>query len=669
MQQSSPRQSNLLICLFLVAVTALIYAKTSRYEFVSYDDSAYVLENPHVRMGWTLEGIKWAFTNTCYYHWFPLTWLTHMFINQVWGLNPAPHHALNVLLHMVNAVLCFVIWMRLTGQRWQSAFVAAVFCVHPINVESVAWVSERSNVLSAMFWFLCMGSYVQYVRRPSFLRYGLVAFLLALGLMAKPALMTLPFVFLLLDYWPLGRLTRESFSKLVAEKIPLFFLAACSVTLTLYSSWRIHVLVTLENLSVGNRIGNALIAYVLYLGKMIWPIHCAFFYPHLGDAVALVKVLSAGALIAAISIGAFMARKVAPYFWMGWLWYLGTIFPVSGLIAAGPHSIADRYAYISFLGLFVALTWAAADLVARVHFPKVLLAALAGSILSALMILASVQAETWRNSVSLYRHATRVTQENYLAHYNLAEALSQRGESREALEHYREAAEIMAGQPDYRLMYGIALRKQGHYSEAIAQFEQILSDQPNHDQANYHMAVTLCLQGNSSEAAKKFALALGEEPGSAQVHYCLAGCMAQVGKWDEARFQYQEAIRCNPSIADLRMDYGIALSRQGKFPAAVLEFEQALNLAPNSAKVYCAMGIALALQGHTGAAADCFSKALALEPDKEETHYNLAVALFKTGHRGQARDHFLEALRLRPEYTEAREGLQYMEESERPGKK
>ena len=421
------------VCIFLAAITWLVFGQTLRHEFVNYDDDEYVFKNAQVARGLTLEGIVWAFTHVHSANWHPLTWISHMLDCQFYGLNPGGHHLTNVLLHAATAILLFLVLRQMTGTFWRSAFVAAVFAIHPLRVESVAWVAERKDVLSGLFFMLTIGAYVRYARAPwSPLRYGLVVLLFALGLMCKPMLVTMPFVLLLLDYWPLNRFATLQGQaehtnirrRLILEKLPLLGLGLASCVVTLFAQR--DSMAPVAKISLPLRLGNAVVAYVDYLREMFWPADLAVLYPWEEARLGVSNTVGAIVLLAGISAGVFVLRR-RRYLVTGWLWYLVMLGPVIGILQVGNQARADRYTYLPQIGLYLLLTWGAADLCARWRYRRLLLASLSGIILVALIFSARAQASYWQDSETLWSHALACTTDNIIAEGNLGQACYAKG--------------------------------------------------------------------------------------------------------------------------------------------------------------------------------------------------------------------------------------------------
>jgi tetratricopeptide (TPR) repeat protein len=492
-----PNRLKLIICLFLTLSTISVFWQVRNHDFLNYDDELYITENRHVQAGLTWEGTTWAFTTFHASNWHPLTWLSHMLDFQIYGLSPAGHHLTNLLFHIANTLLLFFVLNRMTGALWRSAFVAALFALHPLHVESVAWVAERKDVLSTFFWMLTMWAYIRYAERPGIKTYLLVFLFFAFGLMSKPMLVTLPFVLLLMDYWPLGRLRLHSLStskqsnlrvqetplfRLVWEKAPLFALTAVSSVVTFYAQQAGGSVAALDKLPLNARIANGLVAYISYMGKMIWPSQLAVFYPH-EDMVAVWQAAGAGLLLACISILAICVARRFQYLAVGWLWYLGTLVPVIGIIQVGEQAMADRYTYVPFIGLFIIIAWGVADLAARWRYRRSILSIFTGVLCLVLMIGTWLQVRHWQNSVTLFEHALDVTTNNFVAHYNLGEALEDNGRLEEAIGHFHKALQIKPNNAKAYYGIGTVYGKLGNYQEALSALKQAIFLKPDYAEA------------------------------------------------------------------------------------------------------------------------------------------------------------------------------------------
>jgi tetratricopeptide (TPR) repeat protein len=598
-----PFRLKLMVSLLLIVSTFAVYVQVRNHGFVNYDDNVYVTDNRIVQDGVTWEGFVWALTTTFFGQWYPLTWLSHMADCQFFGLNPGWHHLSSVFLHITNTLLLFLVFRRMTGDLWRSGFVAALFALHPLHVESVAWVSDRKDVLSAFFWMLTMWSYVRYIERPGITRYLLVALFFVMCLMGKATVVTLPFVLLLLDYWPFGRFEygplgggrksqqKSSAFRLISEKAPLFsILAAASVLAYLAKRGG----ETFNQHSLDVRIANALVSYVKYIEKMIWPSHLTVFYPH-PNTVPAWQALGAIVLLLSVSLLAFRVVRSRPYFAVGWLWYIGTLVPVIGVVQVGSYALADRYTYVPMIGLFVIIAWGVPELVAKWRYRTMVLAISTGVVLSALMIRSWQQVRYWKNNITLFTHTLDVTTDNWLAHNNLGNALAQQGKLDNAIAHYSEALRIA---PDFAMAHN-------NFGFALAQ------------------------QGRLEEAIRHYTKALQIEPAFAEAHTNLGGALASQGRFEAAISHCSEAVRLQPNNAIAHNNLGHALARQGRLNEAMKHFSEALRIEPNYAKAYYNLGIALARQGKLKEAIPHFSEALRIRPDFPEAQKNLKRVLWQ----------------------------------------
>ena len=604
-----------LICLFLILATAAVFWQVRNHEFISLDDPEYVTENRQVQNGVTLNGVIWAFTTTHVANWHPLTWLSHMLDYQLYGLNPKGHHLTNVFLHLLNTLLLFFILQRMTGALWRSGFVAALFALHPLHVESVAWVAERKDVLSTLFWLLTMWGYIWYVERPRLSRYLLTLLAFTLGLMTKPMLVTLPCVLLLLDYWPLKRFqlsqsggdiletagTSEdqgaSFLRLLLEKTPFLALSAISSMVTFLVQKSGGAVSAFDVYPVKIRIANALVSYFSYIGQMVWPRGLAVFYPHPGTSLPLWHAVGAGFLLVCISIAVVRAARRHPYLAVGWLWYLGTLVPVIGLVQVGAQAMADRYTYVPLVGLFVMIAWSIPDFLAANHYRKIVLSLAVGTVLLALTVCSWLQVQNWKNNLALFKHALNVTENNYVAHDSLGNALAQQGKVEEAIDHYYQALKIKPNSANFHNNLGVALLEKRRVKEAMS-----------------HYAVALRLNANYAETYNNFGVA-----------------WFTVGKFDEAIAQYREALRLDPNFAKAHNNLGNVLVEKGRFDEAILHYSKALELKALYPEAYNNLGVALARQGKLNEAIVQFEEALRLKPDYTQASANLELALSMVG--------------------------------------
>lgn len=573
-----------LVILALIAVTLAVYWRAANNDFVNYDDPDYVYQNPHVQTV-NRDNIVWAFTSTEKANWHPLTWLSHMVDCQLYDLNPRGHHLTSVAIHIVNAVLLFLLLSRLTGTLWRSAFVAALFALHPLHVESVAWVAERKDVLSALFFMLTLLAYTRYVERPGLARYSLVFCSFTLGLMAKPMLVTLPFVLLLLDYWPLGRYgTKSAMQRLLLEKVPLFALSLASSIVTVLAQKAGGAMTSAEALPLAARVANALVSYAGYIGKMAWPDHLAVLYP-LSYPVPVWKVAVALLLLAGISVMAIRLARSFPFLPVGWLWFLGTLVPVIGLVQVGSQAMADRYTYLPLIGLFIVIAWGTPQLMEGRRCSRVALAIPAAGCVALLSAVTWQQIGVWKNNQELFTHAIKYTSGNYVAHYDLGVAQEENGRLDEAIGHYNEALHIKPDYAEAHFSLGYALMEQGKSDEAISHYHEALRLNPRDAKVHYNLGIVLAKKGRIDEAIGQCDEALKISPADSNIHNYLGILLAGKGKTDEAIGHFREALKLNPNEADTHYNLGLALASQGRGEEAVSHYVEALRLNPSDAGI------------------------------------------------------------------------------------
>jgi tetratricopeptide (TPR) repeat protein len=551
-QEPVPTRTLAAIYLALTILTWIVFGQTLGHPFVQYDDQNYVYENPEITAGLTAHGLVTAFTGVHARNWHPLTTISHMLDCQLFGLDPAGHHFSSVLFHTLAALLLFTVLRAMTEALWRSALVAAVFAIHPLRAESVAWVAERKDVLSAVFFMLTLGAYLHYARRPSVRRYLLIVLFFALGLMAKPMLVTLPLLLFLLDYWPLARNPngRSGWWKSIVEKAPLLLLSLLAAIATLIAQ-RTTVNYS-EELPLTWRVGNALLSYLAYIGQMLWPARLAVFYPHTADQLSPWKVALAVLLLGGITALAFVWRRKRPYLWVGWLWYLVVLFPVIGFIQVGLQGRADRYSYLPQIGLYIALTWALADWSLHSNRRRVIVGGAAALIIAALAWQARIQTSYWNSTESLWQHALEVTTNNDVAHYNVAANLLTRGEVDEAISHYEKALNIRSDNREthYHLSVallqtglGNALARRGRLDEALVHYRKAVELRDDFADAHTNLASLLARKGETAEAIAHYEKALAIPPEDAPSHIRLAKLLLRLGRNDEAVAHYRRALQ------------------------------------------------------------------------------------------------------------------------------
>lgn len=574
------------LALLLAALTLVVFGQVCGHGFSIYDDCLYVTDNRVVQAGLTAKGIAWASTTWHASNWHPLTWASHMLDVSLYGPNPAGHHLTNLLFHAANAVLLFLVLLRMTGAPWRSAFAAALFAVHPLHVESVAWIAERKDVLSTFFWLMTIGAYLRYVERPGAARYVPVVVLFALGLMAKPMLVTLPITLLLLDFWPLGRMNQPAGpAAVLREKIPLFALSLASAAVTLAAQVAGTSAISFARVPVAARVSNAFVAAGSYIVKTVWPSALAVYYPHPGPGLDAWAVAGAVLLLVAVTVLALRRAKKSPYLATGWFWYLATLLPVIGLVQVGSQSMADRYTYVPLIGLFIAVSWGVPELVPRWRFREPFLAISAAAVLAALAVTTSFQLRHWRSDVALFSHALDVTSGNWLAEMNLGAALDRAGRADEAIPHYREAIRIRPDYAEAHYNLGVDMARKGKIGEAVAHYRRALEIWPDYPYAHNNLGLALERLGNAEEAIVHYRAAVASLPDFALAHNNLGSALGSQGKDDEAMAHFRDAARIAPDFVKPRYNMGILKARQGKYDEAAAHFREALRLAPGNADI------------------------------------------------------------------------------------
>jgi len=616
-------------CLFLIAVSLSVYGQMINHDFVDYDDPKYVTGNRQVQAGLTRQGVVWALTTTTVANWHPLTWLSHMLDCELYGMNPMGHHWTSLLFHVANSLLLFYIFQQMTGAIWQSALVAALFALHPLHVESVAWVAERKDVLSTFFGMLTMLVYLRYVKHPGCVNYLLVFLFFTLGLISKPMLVTLPFVLLLLDFWPLQRFQykeetptpyrgerfdRQVFLKLIGEKFPLIVLAVVSSVLTYIVQSGGGGVKSFESFPLNVRISNAFVSYVSYIIKTVWPYSLAVFYPHPAETLPVWKIFGAVLLIIGITFLAVRKSKQYPYVAVGWFWYIGTLVPVIGFVQVGSQAMADRYSYIPLIGLFIMIAWGISDLSLKWNYRKVLLPVAVGMILLALAVRTFFQVGHWKDTITLFENAVRVTDNNGPAHNNLGNALSAQGEFEKAHFHLQTALEINPG--DAMVVFNLGKNRydQGNIEQAMDYYKKALKINPGHAGAHNNLANLLADKGKIDEAVSHFQAALRTKPGFSDAHNNLAIAYSAQGKIDKAVSHLTKALKINPEDPATHVIFGNLLMAQGKFNEAMFYFAEAVRITPDNAEAYDFIGLILTRQGKFEGAEIFFSKAIQINP-------------------------------------------------------
>jgi protein O-mannosyl-transferase len=665
-RQHSVNQSGIAVML-LVAATFLAYWPVLRCDFAGYDDSVYVTDNWRVLQGLTWAGVDWAFANLTAGFWHPLTWLSLMLDVTVFGQGPMGFHLTNLLLHTGSTLVLFLCLRHLTGAVWRSAMVAALFALHPLHVEAVAFIAERKEVLSAFFGVLTLFMYSRYAQaggqdaKLKILNYSLALLFFTCGLMSKTMVVTVPVVMLLLDYWPLQRLTFRSpwpaLIRVMGEKAPFFVLSLAAGLLTLHAEKSIGAVSHTEQIPLAMRMSNAVFSVGAYLGQMIWPVNLSVFYPY-PQSLPLLSVTLAALLLGAISVMAVWWGRRRPYFLMGWLWFVVMLAPVSGLIQVGVHSRADRYTYLPLIGVFVVLVWGANELGSRWRVSRNLMVLAAALALAACTLRTRDQLRHWQDAGALFRHALSVTGSNYVAANNLGYYLmSSEKRFDEAIPYFRESIRLSPTSVSAYNNLGFALAAKGQTSTAIAAYQSALQLDPQQASAHNNLGNALSDLGKIDEAVKEYQLALQIQPDHAEAHNNLGIVFAQRGQLDEAMEHFRAALLYKPNNPIALNSLGNVFVLRQQFAEAIPEYTAALRLKPDYMEAHNGLGYALANTGHLTEALAEFQEALRLSPDYPPAHFNLGCALDRLGHRDEGVAHIKEALRLKPDYPEAKEQL------------
>ena len=649
-EMSKPTRKNqsILISIFLVLAVLAVYWPVGKYEFLKYDDDKYVTDNRHVTSGLNWQNIRWAFTTGHASNWHPLTWLSHMLDCEVFELEAGAHHFTNVLLHAANTFLLFVVLARMTGGLWASGFVAAVFGLHPLHIESVAWVAERKDVLSTLFWLLTMWAYVRYAQKPKLLWYLLALVLFTLGLMAKPMLVTLPFVLLLLDYWPLERLRfrkvvaeddlqdgdtqtdngRTPILYLLLEKIPFLVITAISSYVTFTVQRKGGAMPGMEMLGLRSRVENAIVSYVTYILKMIWPSRLGVLYPHPAGGLSTTNVVVCGAVLLLVTVCFILLIRWRKYPAVGWFWYVGTLVPVIGLIQVGVQSRADRYTYVPLTGLFIIFAWGIPELFRKWQYRKVVLGLFAGAVIAAMIVATSVQLKHWKDSIALFGHTLDVTEGNWLMHSNYAGVLREAGDIEGAMEQLNKAVKIKPDSAEVRCNIGNALSDMDRLDDAIEQYRLAIRLDKNFAEGHYNLAVALAKKDLTDEAIAEYREAWRLNRGNLDALNNLAYLLDnKKGQFEEAITLYETAIALEPGNIIAHGRLGLALAKVKRFDEAIQQFQIVLKARPDDIEMYCNVGILLERQNKVPEAITYYRKALEIKPDDARARKCLEMAL------------------------------------------
>ena len=609
----------------LALLTAIAFAGVRGHAFINFDDPQYVTDNATVAAGITAQGFAWAFTSTYAGNWHPLTWLSHMLDVELFGMRAGAHHVVSAALHVINTLLIFLLFARTTGSRVRSAVVAALFAVHPLHVESVAWVAERKDVLSTLFWLLALLAYARYVSRPGKAAYAWVAILFALGLLSKPMVVTLPVTLLVLDIWPLRRAL--PWRQVIVEKLPFFAMSAAATVITFIAQRSGGAVAALDMIPLGARLTNAVVTCAAYLWKTIWPAGLAPFYPYRADA-GIALFAGCALLIAALSTLAWMVRRRAPYVTAGWLWYIVTLLPVIGLIQVGSQAMADRYTYVPLIGIFAAAVWAAADLTTS-RLPSIARAVAAGAIVALLSVLTIQQTRHWRNAIDLWTHASRVMPGNHRAHNNLGQALIEEGRAIEAEHSLREAVRLFPQSAESQHNLGAALADQGRHADAIGPYEAAIALNPSYAEALGNLGTAFAHVGRFDDAVRTLEEAARIERSPAMLRnlaiaHNQAGAAAERTNRDGAIAHYRAAMQAAPQFPDPYVNLARLHFREGREDDALAAFLAGQRANARDAELHYGAGVIHARRGELPEAARQFQQALSLDPRHEAARAGFA---------------------------------------------
>lgn len=655
------------ISFFLTIALCFIYLQVIDYQFINFDDEQYVTENIHVISGLNLNNIEWAFTSTYASNWHPLTWISHMMDVYLFGINPGIHHVINVIYHILNSVLLFIVLNKITGAVWRSAAVAALFAFHPLHVESVAWISERKDVLSTFFWILTIYMYLRYVLSHTVSKYLLMIVSFSLGLMAKPMLVTLPFVLVLLDFWPLKRrelspadkgsqsesskIYMQGPLKLVLEKIPLIILSLTASGITFYAQSAGGAVNSLELVSFSSRFQNAIISYVAYLLKMVWPFNLAVFYPYPQQFNTLMVVICL-LLIIAVTVIVVMYKKRLPYLLTGWFWYLGTLVPVIGIVKVGSQSMADRYTYIPLIGIFIMIVWSINVFFDKFKIKKQILVVLAGSVFLFLIVCSWIQLTYWENDYTLFTHAIKVDPNNYVAHENLGTYLFNRGDVVGAKEHSQMAFRINPHEILAYCNFGKCLFVEKKYDEAYEQFNICLKLNPQYQEALKFMGNIMLIKGNFDEAITLYTESLRFKHDQPEVYNHLGQSFFFSNRFTEAIKCYQEALRLQPLNIEVMNNLDKAMSARARFLDQILSMEESIKINANNPELHAKLADMYSKDDNDIRAITHYQRALSIQPTSIHALFGLTMIYSKNKKYHNALNLLIKLNEIQPDNPE-----------------
>ncbi len=657
------------VCVVLVVVTVFSFRAVRTSDFLTYDDLGYVVENQRVQQGVTMRSVAWAFTTFDAANWHPLTWISHMVDWRLYGKNPGGHHMTNVYWHAANAVLLFILLLYTTGFLWRAAMVAFLFALQPAHVESVAWISERKDVLCAFFWFATLLAYAWYVRRPSWKRFAWVVSGFACGLMSKPMVVTLPFTLLLLDYWPLRRITfaREtrarwvsSLWKLCVEKWPLFILAAISSVITFSAQRAGGAVAALQALPLWERICNAAISYWRYLWIMFWPDSLTAYYCHEKNNIRVSVALLSAIALCLVTAVCWQIRKERRYCLIGWLWFLGTLAPVIGIVQVGDQAMAERYTYVPYIGLFIAVVWLVGDAIAK--FPKIRVATglLAVAVIAACAVRTDAQVMVWKDTVTLFSHVLGIDPCGGVPYLALGLAYGRQGRTAEAEENFKRALDYNPSGPlalAYSAYYLMQTRERRNLPLAGQRLEQALRVAPDYPAALTYMAQWSSLMGRPKDEETYSRKVIAAHPDSIEARLYLADALQAQGKFDEAAQENRQVLAFEPDNWEAHNNLGTVFGKQGLTEEALKELRLSLSIKPDQAVAHSQIGRILTEKHRFPEAVEEFTQALRFDLAKANAHNDLGVALFLLGDYEKAAEQFSDAVRIDPADIDARRNL------------
>jgi len=637
----------LLICIFLAVSVFALYWPVHNHDFIRYDDDTYITLNRNVHSGINCKNICWAFTKYHSNNWHPVTWISHMLDCKIFGLNAGAHHLVNVFFHIINTLLLFIVFKRMTKALWISAFIAAVFGLHPLHTESVAWIAERKDVLSTFFWLLTMLAYFYYTKKRNVQRYLLTLVLFVLGLMAKPMLVTLPFVLLLLDYWPLERMRfskskqipintkvnnvieQKPISYLFLEKIPFFIFAFLSSIVTFIVQRNSGAVKTIDSIDITSRIGNAFVSYIGYISKVFWPSKLAILYPYPLNGLPVIKVIICALALVGITAFVILLSRRRKYFVTGWFWYIVTLIPVIGLVQVGMQSMADRYTYIPMTGLLIIIAYGISELIKNRKYRNTVLSVLSIAILFSMFVKTSMQLKYWQNSQTLFERTLEVTQNNYIIENNYANYLCANGQIEQAIAHLNKSLAIKPDSGEAHNNLANIFNSQGNIDKAIEHYKISIKFEPDSPQAHHNFAIALTKKNMIDQAINEYNIALHLDPSNVESLSNLGFLMAQKGNYKEAFDYYRKVFTIDPCHILTHCRYGYDLAQQGHIDEAIAEYCLVLKAQPDDVEMHCNLGFLLECKNQIPKAIELYRAALHYEPDNERARTLLQEALKK----------------------------------------